>query len=102
MRFQYYEASTWLRSDRLFDLFADVPYFLRCMCPSRLLLRGDDEGFDVLHRLFEPLRGLIQVVDDRFRLSPLDGALRLRGRCDGRGDLFHGLLSLSRRLTRLG
>jgi ABC-2 type transport system ATP-binding protein len=45
-----------------------------------------------LHRLFEPLRGLIQVVDDRFRLSPLNGSLRLRDRCDGRGDLFHGLL----------
>jgi ribosome small subunit-dependent GTPase A len=42
--------------------------------PSRLLLCGDDEGFNILHRLFEPLRGLIQVVDDSFRHSPLDGA----------------------------
>jgi hypothetical protein len=68
------------------------------VCLSRLLLRGDDEGFDVLHRLLKSLRGPVQVVDDGFWFRPLDAPLRLRGRCNGRCDL----LCLSRRLTRFG
>ena len=79
-----------------------VAPFLRDVCPSRLLLSGDDEAFNVLQRLFESLRGLIQVVGDRFRLSPLGEDLHLRGSRVGRGNLFRGLLSWSHLLTRLG
>ena len=42
---------------------------------ERRILRGGDEGFDVLHRLFEPLRGLIQVVAARLPLPALDAFL---------------------------